>query len=119
MGKYLISALEEQDLIEISDLFNLIQSDWNGAEASFDEGNISFSWRVIIQNHQIDGRFLDGDLLVMDGDINGCSEFAIWYRKQINESLNLAMYDESYSVDISLTSLTTPKEIVQAFCITS
>lgn len=119
MGKYLISALEEQNLIETSSLFNLIQSDWNGGEASFDEGEKSFSWRVVIRNYQIDGRFIDGDLLIMDGDINGCSEFAIWYRKQISESLNLAMYDESYSVDISLTSLTTPKEIVQAFCIAS
>jgi hypothetical protein len=118
MGTYLISTPDKtENIVHPLELSEKIKASWADVNLLLEVGNNrSFSWFMKIQNRRLDGCLFSNGHLSLDGDIEDCSKFAIWYRKQLPQGLRLVMYDESYNADLDLTNETSEKEIVDVFC---
>jgi hypothetical protein len=118
MSGYLISTPEKGgELIGASSLAEKIQSSWPDASVSVGNADdIALSWSMKIKSHQINGCLFKSGHLSMDGDVESCIHFAVWYRQQIPQKTQLVMYDDSYNDDIELSSKTTEQEIIKVFC---
>src|SRR5690349_12709564 len=70
-------------------------------------------WTWLASNGPVDGS-LDGarNTVALDGDIDDCAEFAVWFRGLVPETQELVFYDESYSANAMLGSTTTAKELI-------
>lgn len=118
MSGYLISTPEKENKpISASILASKIKSFWPEANISAEAAEeIDLSWSVKIENLRVDGCLFKSGHLSMDGDVKDCIKFAIWYRQQIPQEVELVMYDDSYNDDIQLLSKTTEQEMIKVFC---
>lgn len=55
------------------------------------------------------------DCVVLDGDINRCADFAVWFRTLVPPVQPLVFYDESYSADVALEAHATAAELAAPF----
>jgi hypothetical protein len=117
MTGYLISTPEKGiEPISSSSLVSKIKSSWPDANISAETAEeIALSWSVKVENFRVDGCLFKSGHLSMDGEVEDCIRFAIWYRQQIPQEIELVMYDDSYNDDIQLSSETTEQEMIKVF----
>ena len=71
------------------------------------EGNRLLTWEFTGTHGSMDG-YLNRkrQVVVLDGDVRDCAEFAQWYRSIVDSQYELIFYDDSYnSVPITETQL--------------
>lgn len=55
------------------------------------------------------------DCVVLDGDVERCAEFAVWFRSVVPPDQDLLFYDEGYSADVPLLMNTTAEALAAPF----
>lgn len=117
MSDFLITNPDqENNFIKPSELAKKVESYWIDASISSDfENDPCLSWTIKILNRRLDCSFYKNSHLSMDGELNDCSKFAIWYRKQVPIESKLVMFDMGYNADIQLLYETSEQEIIQTF----
>ena len=81
------------------------------------EGNRLFTWEIPKMKFAALEGYLDATrrVLILDGDIRDCAEFAVWYRQLISETCELVFYDEGYTGSVTLGPDTSVNEITAPF----
>jgi hypothetical protein len=51
----------------------------------------------------------------LDGYLEDCAKFAVWFRYLVPQTQKLLFYDQGYNSHIELTEETTESEIMQPF----
>ncbi len=75
-------------------------------------------WTWPARNGPVEGS-LDAacSTVVLDGGIDDCAGFAVWFRALVQDVQELAFYDESYSASVTLRSQTTVEELSAPFVV--
>lgn len=56
-----------------------------------------------------------GQVIALDGWLEDCAVFAVWFRFLVPVEQQLAFYDEAYSADVELGTATTAEELIAPF----
>lgn len=76
----------------------------------------SYDWEIEMPGGVFDGRLSEDPWGVsLDGDLEDCVAFALWFRSLAPPEQPLLFYDDCFSVDVPLTYQTTAADIVAAF----
>lgn len=51
----------------------------------------------------------------LDGYLEDCAKFAVWFRSQVPQAQKLVFYDQGYNAHIELQETTTESEIMKSF----
>lgn len=115
--EYLITAPEETDWkINETDFVNNLLKQW--PELSIKkipnlDDFYSLEWfNKLILNGAL---HRDGQGVSLDGYLEDCARFAIWFCFQVPQTQKLVFYDQGYNSHIELQEGTTESEIVAAF----
>jgi hypothetical protein len=57
----------------------------------------------------------DGQGISLDGYLEDCARFAIWFRYLVPQTQKLVFYDQGYNSHVELEAETTESEIMQPF----
>lgn len=96
-----------------------LSKNWPSADIRFigdASKNFSYEWGVQISGQSLDGMLhKDGTALTLDGEIQDCALFAIWFRTEVPKEIKMLFYNQSYTIKIPLEEKTTVSDIVEAF----
>ncbi|NET86902.1 MAG: hypothetical protein F6K45_02115 [Kamptonema sp. SIO1D9] len=74
---------------------------------------------VILEGERLDGALhRDGQGISLDGSLEFCASFAIWFRSLVPETQNLLFYDQGFNFYVDLHEETTKSEIIQLVDVT-
>lgn len=116
---FLISPPEETAWhSDVRALADALRRAWPGAEVILTaggEGSESLEWTVPYQwplrGHVDSTR----QAIVVDGDLDDCARFALWFRGYVPSGVSLVFYDDGYSADVSLVSGISTEQIAEPF----
>lgn len=116
---YFVSPPDEVSWQFDLDAFRARLAEWEGIDIREPEspGDIhSLEWSLPIRVGEVYGS-LDhaGQLIHLDGFLGDCALFALWLRTLVPEKVELLFYDEAYSADVALVSITRESDLVRAF----
>ena len=115
MSKFFISPITNTDLdVSPENLKMALVARWPGARIEdISEGNRLFTWVFVAPHGLLDG-YLNRkrQVVVLEGDVRDCAEFAQWYRSLVDAQYELSFYDDSYSNSIPVTGNTAIGELV-------
>jgi hypothetical protein len=57
----------------------------------------------------------DGQGISLDGYLEECARFAVWFRSLVPQTQKLVFYDQGYNSQVELQAETTESEIMQPF----
>ncbi len=120
--EYLITPLEPTNWqINASDFSQHIQKQWSDIEiSSITNPDSYYSLECTIKVPGIGQRLdvalhRDGQGISLDGDLEDCARFAIWFRSLVPPTQELVFYDQGYNSHIELRAETTESDIIQPF----
>lgn len=117
---YLITPPEEPAWSVDQEKFSQdVQAHWPQAkvEQIIDPArSFTCTWEIPLEGYELEGALpRDGKSVVVDGRIQDCAEFAIWFRTQVPVDAPLIFCDDAYNNDIELTARTRAADIVNSF----
>lgn len=117
---YLVTPPEEPDWNVDQDAFlRAMQAKWPQAkieQITAPARSFTCTWEIPLEGYELEGALpRDGRSVVVDGRIQDCAEFAIWFRTQVPMNAPLIFCDDTYSNDIELTARTKAADIVNSF----
>lgn len=114
MSKFFVSPSARTDLeIPPEDLKRALVSRWPNVQIeNVEDGNRSFTWSLNAANGLLDG-YLNRkrQVVVLDGDVRDCAEFAQWYRQFVDSRFELVFYDDGYTNSVPVTSGVSVREL--------
>src|SRR5262249_22702610 len=76
----------------------------------------SHDWELQMPRGVLDGRLSEDPWGVsIDGDLEDCVDFAMWFRSLAPPEQPLLFYDDCFNVDVPLTHQTTAADLIAAF----
>lgn len=116
---YFISPPDERSFAFDIDEFCDRLSDWEGINIrqSDKPGDLNaVEWDLELRVGDVYGA-LDstGQIVHLDGFLGDCALFALWLRTIVPKQVELLFYDEAYSADVALLSITREADLVRAF----
>jgi hypothetical protein len=107
MSKFFVSPSVKTDLqVSPEVLKQALLARWPNAQIqNVDEGNRLFTWSYSDSYGPVTG-YLNRkqQVIVLDGDVRDCAEFARWYRQVVDSKYELVFYDDAYSNSIPVSS---------------
>lgn len=118
--KYFVSPPEETDWnIKPDEMTQYLRNKWANVRIKKilnPEDNNSLEWEVPLELDVLYGSIdREGQSIHLEGDIQDCAQFAVWFRSIVPESQVLVFFDENYTSDISLGRDVTEQQIVGLF----
>lgn len=114
---YFVSPPDEVSWSFDVDVFREHLADWKGIEIRQPAvGDIhSLEWNLAVRHGDVFGA-LDqtGQIVHLDGFLGDCALFALWLRGLVPEKVELLFYDETYSADCALLSITREADVLRA-----
>lgn len=121
--EYLITPPEDTDWkINLSDFAKNLLNQWPDVEIrqvtdSDDFYVLEWSIKVSGLGQRLDGALhRDGQGISLDGYLEDCARFALWFRSLVLSRQKLIFYDQGYNYNLALQQETTESEIMAAFC---
>lgn len=124
MSSYFIATSDEQgngsegwslDSKEFADALNARWPEISISHIEDVERDYSLEWSLTIGDTPIEGMLdRNGRVVILDGDVADCAEFALWYRSIVPNDQELQFFDEGYSGDIEIKHDTTKQELIDA-----
>lgn len=120
--EYLITPTEATDWqINENDLIKNLHQYWLDSEikpiTNIDDYHL-IEWEINVPEtgHRLDGALhRDRQGISLDGYIEDCASFAIWFRLLVPEVQKLLFYDQAFNHNIELKSHTSRAEIIEPF----
>lgn len=120
--EYLITPPEPTDWkINESDLIEHLSKQWSEIEiqkVTKKDDYYALEWviKVLGSDRRLDGALhRDGQGISLDGYLEDCAIWAIWFRSLVPQTQKLVFYDQGFSSHIELRLETTEAEIIQPF----
>jgi hypothetical protein len=109
--------------INQADFIESLKQQWSNIELNLisnSEDFYSLEWIINFPNNQrLDGALhQDKQGISLDGDLETCANFAIWFRSLIPENQSLIFYDQGYNFDIQLQKDTQISDFMK-ICLTT
>ncbi len=115
---YFISAPDGVGAFDL-DLFREALAQWEGIDIRDVDvpGDVhAMEWTVPLSHGDVFGALdQSGEVVHLDGYLHDCALFALWLRTIVPSNVELLFYDESYSADVALVTLTQESDLVRAF----
>lgn len=120
--EYLITPPEPTDWkINDSDFIQRLEKQWSEVDIKLctnPKDYYSLEWVIKVAGigERLDGALhRDGQGISLDGYLEDCARFAIWFRSLVPQTQKLVFYDQGYNSHIELQAETTESEIMQLF----
>lgn len=120
--EYLITPLEATDWkINESEFIDHLSKQWSDIEIKAvrnPDDYYSLEWVIKVpgMGQRLDcALHRDGQGISLDGYLEDCARFALWFRSLVPQTQQLVFYDQGYNSHIELTEKTTESEIIQPF----
>jgi hypothetical protein len=120
--EYLITPPEPTGWkINESELIEHLAKQWSDIEiqkVTNPDDYYSLEWVIKVpgMGQRLDGALhRDGQGISLDGYLEDCTKFAVWFRSIVPQTQKLLFYDQGYNSHIELTAETTESEIMQSF----
>ncbi len=120
--EYLITPKEPTNWnLDESDFKEHLKKQWSEIEIrslldTDDYYSLEWTLQVTTTGQRLDGALhRDGQGISLDGYIQDCAVFAIWFRSLVPQTIELVFYDQGYNSHIELQAETTDSEIIQPF----
>jgi hypothetical protein len=120
--EYLITPPEPTDWkINESDFIQYLKKQWSDIEmrkVTNPDDYYALEWVVKVSGieQRLDGALhRDGQGISLDGYLEDCARFAIWFRYLVPQTQKLVFYDQGYNSHVELEAETTESEIMQPF----
>lgn len=120
--EYLITPPEETDWqINPSDFVNNLLKQWPDIkiqQITNPDDYYSLEWFTKVPELEpiLNGALhRDGQGVSLEGYLEDCAFFAIWFRSQVPQTQKLVFYDQGYNAHIELQEGTTESEIIKSF----
>lgn len=109
MSKFFVSPSTKTDLqVSPENLKQALVAQWPDIQIeNVDDDNRLFTWTRSGLYGPLEG-YLNRkqQVVVLDGDVRDCAEFAQWYRQMVDDRYELIFYDDGYSNSIPVVSNT-------------
>lgn len=120
--EYLVTPSERTDWkVELAQFSKLLSEDWPDVEMRKVENPdrmYALEWTLNVDrpNARLDGALQrSGHGIGLDGPLEGCARFAIWFRAQVPPEQPLLFYDQGCNAYVPLNENTTVDDILKAF----
>lgn len=116
MSEYFISRPDDnQWSLDIEAFARKLQSRWPSARLR--SRSDQAQWDIREREYTIVGELYlsPGPVVCVEGELESCAEFALWYRQQIPADQLIWFYDDELSDHVVLGNETTIEQIVDAF----
>jgi hypothetical protein len=120
--EYLITPPEPTDWkIDESDFTSLLSQHWSEIEirkVTNPDDYYAIEWVIKVpgKGQRLDGALhRDGQGISLDGYLEDCASWAIWFRSLVPLSQKLLFYDQGFNSHIELQENTTPSKILKSF----
>jgi hypothetical protein len=120
--EYLITPKEPTSWsLDKSDFKEYLKKKWSEIEIHSiinpdDFYSLEWELQVPTTGQRLDGALhRDGQGISLDGYIQNCAIFAIWFRSLVPQTQELVFYDQAYNFHVELQAQTAYSEIVQPF----
>jgi hypothetical protein len=120
--EYLVTPPEPTNWkINESDFIQYLKKQWSDIEIRKLENPDDYyalAWIVKVSGieQRLDGALhRDGQGISLDGYLEDCARFAIWFRSLVPQTQKLVFYDQGYNCHVELEAETTESEIMQPF----
>lgn len=96
-----------------------MEKQWSGIKIRFvtnlnDYYSLEWTLQVPTTGQRLDGALhRDGQGISLDGYIQDCAIFAVWFRSLVPQTQKLVFYDQAYNFHVELQAQTTDAEIIQ------
>ncbi len=99
------------------ELVSSLLQQWPDAHFVVDSSQpFSHEWSISISGRSLEGAIhKDGTAIALDGELQDCALFAIWFRTQVPKEIKMLFYDQDYSVVLPLEESTSVSDIVEGF----
>ncbi|NET60293.1 MAG: hypothetical protein F6K47_30365 [Symploca sp. SIO2E6] len=118
--EYLVTPPESTNWkISESYFIQHLEKQWSGIEihkTTNPDDYYVLEWvvKVSSRGHRLDGALhRDGQGISLDGYLEDCARFVIWFRSLVPPTQNLVFYDQGYNCHVELEATTTESEIMQ------
>ncbi|NEP12190.1 MAG: hypothetical protein F6K14_18670 [Symploca sp. SIO2C1] len=118
--EYLVTPPESTNWkISESDFIQHLEKQWSGIEirkTTNPDDYYLLEWVVKVSGigHRLDGALhRDGQGISLDGYLEDCARFVIWFRSLVPQTQKLVFYDQGYNCHIDLEAKTTESKIMQ------
>lgn len=122
MESYFISPPEATDLkINTTELAESLRSQWQDVKIHYPDNparHYALEWILQMPQMQLDC-YLEKkqQVVILEGDIEDCAKFALWFRSQVSNQYKLLFYNEGYSSSVELDLNTTEEQLLKPFLI--
>jgi hypothetical protein len=120
--EYLITPPEHTDWkTKEPDFIQHLEKRWSGIEikkVTNPDDYYVLEWVIKVpkRGQRLDGALhRDGQGISLDGDLEDCVRFAVWFRSLVPQAQKLVFYDQGYNSQVELQAETTELEIMQPF----
>lgn len=120
--EYLITPPESTSWkINESDFIQHLEKQWSDIEirkVTNPDDYYALEWVIKVSGigQRLDGALhRDGQGISLDGYLEDCAIFAIWFRSLVPQTQKLLFYDQGYNCHVELEAETTESEIMQPF----
>lgn len=120
--EYLITPPESTSWkINESDFIQHLEKQWSDIEirkVTNPDDYYALEWVIKVSGigQRLDGVLhRDGQGISLDGYLEDCAIFAIWFRSLVPQTQKLLLYDQGYNCHVELEAETTESEIMQPF----
>lgn len=120
--EYLITPPEPTDWkINESDLRDALSKQWSEIEiqkVTNQDDFYALEWVIKVpgSDRRLDGALhRDGQGISLDGYLEDCAIWAIWFRSLVSQTQKLVFYDQGFNSHLELQLETTEAEIIQPF----
>ncbi|NES19073.1 MAG: hypothetical protein F6K41_09110 [Symploca sp. SIO3E6] len=117
--EYLVTPPESTNWkINESEFIQHLEKQWSGIEIwkttnPDDYHTLEWVLKVSGTEDRLDGALhRDGQGISLDGYLEDCARFVIWFRSLVPQSQKLVFYDQGYNCHIELETTTTESEIM-------
>jgi len=115
---YLVSPPDKTHWnLDTADFLSRLIEQWPSARVRRNNDlNFTPSWKMEMPGGTLEGEFnprCSG--IALDGDLEDCATFALWFRSLVPAMQPLLFYDDCFNVDVPLTPETTAADLIAAF----